>query len=218
MAWGCALVSLELHGVACRESFSISVNLSAQQGECVSIVGPNGAGKSTILHTIAGLIPLCEGELLLDGAVWDSPSAKKWIDAQDRPCSVVFQDLRLFPFLSAQRNVEYGLRARGVNRRDAEQQALDALAQLDAQHLGQRHVNELSGGEQQRVALARALVVKPRVLLLDEPFAAIDLSSRVAFRQLLSDVLRQSEVISFMVSHDPADAESMATQAVSLSA
>jgi molybdate transport system ATP-binding protein len=209
-------MSLELHGTACRESFSVAIDLSAQGGECVAIVGPNGAGKSTILHTIAGLLPLCDGELSLDGTVWDSPANKTWVETQARTCSVVFQDSRLFPFLSAQRNVEYGLRAKGVSRREAAQKALGALSQVDGDHLSKRDVNELSGGEQQRVALARALVMEPRVLLLDEPFAAIDVASRVAFRQLLTGVLSRSQMISLMVSHDSTDSDVLATQVVTL--
>lgn len=209
-------MSLAVRGTACRGDFSVDIEFTAQPGECVSIVGPNGSGKSTILHTIAGLLSLCAGSIAMDDDVWDSPSDNVWVDAAARSCSVVFQDVRLFPFLSAQRNVEFGLRAQGMSRSDASLRARDALALVGVQQHAQRRATELSGGEQQRVALARALVLQPRVLLLDEPFAAIDAPSRTAFRELLSQVVAQSQIISVMVSHDPIDAESLATQVVRL--
>ena len=118
--------------------------------------------------------------------------------------------------MSAQRNVEYGLRSQGIRRRDAAREAIDALKLVSADHLAHRDITELSGGEQQRVALARALVVRPRVLLLDEPFAAIDSSSRVIFRGLLQRVIAESQVIAVMVSHDSADADSLASHVVRL--
>lgn len=209
-------MSLEIRGVACREGFTVDVQFVAMPGEFVSIVGPNGAGKSTILHTIAGLLQLHSGSISVGEEVWDSRFDDKWVSPEHRSSSMVFQDIRLFPFLSAQRNVEYGLRSRGVSRHSAAQQASEALSMVDAEHLAKRDVTELSGGEQQRVALARALVVQPRVLLLDEPFAAIDAPSRTAFRDLVKRVVGESQMISVMVSHDVVDAESMATQVVYL--
>lgn len=210
-------MSLEVRGIVCRDSFNASVDFVAQPGECVAVVGPNGAGKSTLLHTIAGLISICEGIVSLNGVVWDSRSESVWVSPETRSCSLVFQDGRLFPFLSAQKNVEYGLRSQGIKRRDAAQAALDALKVVGADHLASRDVTELSGGEQQRVALARALVVQPDVLLLDEPFAAIDAASRSVFRDLLQQVITERQIIAVMVSHDSADAESLASQVVRLS-
>lgn len=209
-------MSLEVRGTVCRDGFETHVDLVAQPGECVAVVGPNGAGKSTLLHTIAGLNPLCEGVVSLDGVFWDSRHGNMWVPPETRSCSLVFQDGRLFPFMSAQRNVEYGLRSQGIRRRDAAREAIDALKLVSADHLAHRDITELSGGEQQRVALARALVVRPRVLLLDEPFAAIDSSSRVIFRGLLQRVIAESQVIAVMVSHDSADADSLASHVVRL--
>ena len=210
-------MSLEIQGVAGRHDFTVNVHFTAVPGEFVSIVGPNGAGKSTILQTIAGLLQLRSGVITIGQETWDSRDENIWVSPEHRSCSMVFQDIRLFPFLNAQRNVEYGLRSRGVSRHDAAQQATEALAIVDATHLARRDVTELSGGEQQRVALARALVVKPRVLLLDEPFAAIDAPSRAGFRDVVKRVVGESQMISVMVSHDVIDADTLATQVVHLS-
>ena len=211
-------MSLEVRGTICRDSFSTHVDFVAQHGECVGVVGQNGVGKSTLLHTIAGLLALCDGTISVDGEVWDSCVHERWRKPEERSCSLVFQDGRLFPFLSVQKNVEYGLKSRGIRREKAAESALEALTLVDADHLAKRSVTELSGGEQQRVALARALVVQPQVLLLDEPFAAIDASSRTSFRDLLLRVMEESQTIAVMVSHDPADTESVASHVVHLSA
>lgn len=210
-------MSLEVHGTVCRGSFSIPVDLVAQRGECVAVVGENGVGKSTLLHTIAGLLLLCSGTISVDEEVWDSRDQRQWREPEERSCSLVFQDGRLFPFMSVLRNVEYGLKSRGVRGDNAAQLARDALALVGADQLVTRKVTELSGGEKQRVALARALVVQPRVLLLDEPFAAIDSSSRAAFRDVLQRVIHESHTIAVMVSHDAADTEMLASHVVCLS-
>ena len=210
-------MSLEVRGTICRDSFSTRVDFIAHQGECVGVVGQNGVGKSTLLHTIAGLLPLCDGVISLNGETWDSHDKRLWLEPERRSCSLVFQDGRLFPFMTVQKNVEYGLKSQGLRRDEAVQQARDALTLVSASHLATRSVTELSGGEQQRVALARALVMQPQVLLLDEPFAAIDASSRTEFRDLLQRVITELQTIAVMVSHDSADTESLASQVVQLS-
>lgn len=210
-------MTLQVHGTVCRDNFQTHVDLVARPGECVAVIGSNGAGKSTLLHTIAGLLPLCDGVVSLNDVMWDSRADDSWVPPEARACSIVFQDGRLFPFLSVQRNVEYGLRSQGIKRHDAAKRARDALEIVSAGHLAKRDITELSGGEQQRVALARALAVRPQVLLLDEPFAAIDTSSRTAFREVLQRVITESHAIAVMVSHDSADADFLASHFVQLS-
>ena len=217
MARGSEAMSLKVRGTICRDSFSTRVDLIAYQGECVGVVGQNGVGKSTLLHTIAGLLPLCDGVISLNRETWDSHDQRLWLEPERRSCSLVFQDGRLFPFMTVQKNVEYGLKSQGLRRDEAAQRARDALTLVSASHLATRSVTELSGGEQQRVALARALVVQPQVLLLDEPFAAIDASSRTEFRDLLQRVITESQTIAVMVSHDSADTDTLASQVVRLS-
>lgn len=209
-------MSLELHGTVHRGDFQRHVDVSAHSGEVVAIVGANGSGKSTVIHTIAGLAALAEGSLVVNGAIWDVPAQNQWVAPEQRGCGVVFQDVRLFPHLTAVQNVMFGLRARGVNRSEARARSIDALTQVDAHAFAERTPSSLSGGERQRVALARALVMQPRVLLLDEPFSAVDEQSHADFLQLLPRVVRESDAIALMVTHDQGDVSAVSAQVIRL--
>ena len=209
-------MSLQLHGAVGRGAFHRDASLSVNDGDVLAITGPNGSGKSTILHTIAGLVSLLHGTLKCNDDIWDAPADQMFIQAEKRSCAVVFQDLRLFPHMNVISNVAYGLRAHGVNKQQAHAQSLEALSQVGLHGFEFRAPHELSGGEQQRVALARALVLKPRVMLLDEPFAAIDAGSRTALRQLMPEVLATFPGVTVLVSHDPADVESLANSHLAL--
>lgn len=202
---------LNLSGTIGREGFTREVDVSVARGETLAILGPNGAGKSTIIHTVAGLVPLLGGRLSVDAATWDEPATRHWIEPEDRGCAVVFQDLRLFPHMSALRNVEYGLRARGESRGDIARKSRVALDAVGASHLARRSPAELSGGERQRVALARAIVTRPQVLLLDEPLSAVDAGTKSNLRGLIPELLAELGAMTIMVTHDLDDARAMAT-------
>lgn len=201
-------MTLTVRGTVGRDStghgsFSRDVSLEVQAGEVVGLVGPNGSGKSTLLHTIAGLERMRSGSIVLDGAVLDDDST--FVEPGERRCVVVFQDLRLFPHMDVLANVAYGPRCHGAPRAEARARAIAALESVGAAALAARGPAGLSGGERQRVALARALVTNPRILLLDEPFAAVDADTRPALRALLRDVLAGSDAHTLVVSHDATD-------------
>jgi molybdate transport system ATP-binding protein len=209
-------MSLSVVGTVGKGTHSISVDLNVQAGEVVGIVGNNGVGKSTLVETIAGIVPLLSGSLSMNEAIWDNASQKVWVSPEKRQCAVVFQDLRLFPHMSVMQNVTFGLRARGVKKESARSIALEFLEKLGAGHLADRKTAQLSGGEGQRVALARALAGNPEVLLLDEPLSAIDADSREQLRLVLGNVLKGFPGVALLVSHDPADVESLASRSIRL--
>ena len=210
-------MSLELHGTVHRGEFQRRVDITARSGEVVAIVGANGSGKSTVIHTIAGLAALADGSLIVNDTPWDVPANNQWVSPEQRGCGVVFQDVRLFPHLNAVQNVMFGLRATGVSRSESRARALEVLTQVDAHEFAQRMPTSLSGGERQRVALARALVMRPQVLLLDEPFSAVDEQAHRDFRALIPQVVRETNAIALMVTHDEVDTDLVANHQVRLS-
>jgi molybdate transport system ATP-binding protein len=204
-------MSLVLQGQVGRGEFSREVDVAVERGEILAIVGANGSGKSTVLQTIAGIAALKSGRLSFDNVVWDEPITKTFSPAQVRHCGVVFQDLRLFPHLSLIANVAFGLRASGVSKQDAYTRATDELVVVGLDGLANRKPGQVSGGERQRAALARALVMRPQVLLLDEPFASVDVSSRQGLRDLLPALVQGYQGSVVLVSHDPEDVRALAT-------
>jgi molybdate transport system ATP-binding protein len=174
----------------------------------VALLGPNGAGKTTALRALAGLIPLDHGHITLDGRRLEK------VEPEHRRIGVVFQDYLLFPHLSAVDNVAFGPRCRGTAKAEARQQALAWLDRVGlAEHAGKRP-RELSGGQAQRVALARALVTDPRLLLLDEPLAALDARTRLDTRAHLRGHLAAHPGATVLVTHDPLDAMMLADRLV----
>ena len=201
-----------------RGSFELELELEAGAGEVLALVGPNGAGKSTVLAVLAGLLALQRGEVSLDGRVLERVSAGLRLPPQAREVGVVFQGLALFEHLSALDNVAYGLRARGRDKREAQAQARDWLERFEVAELAERRPAQLSGGQAQRVALARALIVAPRLLLLDEPFAALDADARSNARAVLGATLSTFEGISVLVTHDADEVVELADRVVELDA
>ena len=199
-------------------SLDLDVELRAEPGEVVALLGPNGAGKSTILRCLAGLEPIDSGRVSIDGAVVDDPAAGVLVEPEDRPIGFVFQDYVLFDHLTVVENVAYGMRARGVAKGEARRRAHEWLGRFDlATYAGQRP-RALSGGQAQRVALARALATNPRLLLLDEPLAALDVGTRGHVRRDLRQHLETFDGMRLVVTHDPVDAHALADRVVVLEA
>jgi molybdopterin-binding protein len=179
-----------------------------------ALLGPNGAGKTTVLRTLAGLVPLAEGQVVLDGHVLEDSARRIRVPAERRPVGMVFQDYLLFPHLSVVENIAFGLRARGVGRTPARRAAAEWLERLGLAVPANARPATLSGGQRQRVALARALAVDPRLLLLDEPLSALDASIRAEVRQDLRRRLRGFSGVSLLVTHDPLEAIALADRLI----
>ena len=194
----------------------LEVELAVETGELVVLLGPNGAGKTTLLRALAGLVALDRGRVVLDGAVLEDAAAGSWVPTEQRPIGFVFQDYLLFPHLSALENVAFGLRARGLGRTEARRRARAWLDRVGlAGHAGARP-RALSGGQAQRVALARAMVGEPRLLLLDEPLAALDAATRTEVRRDLRRHLASFGGTRLLVTHDPLEAMALADRLVVL--
>jgi molybdate transport system ATP-binding protein len=194
----------------------LSVRIEARDGETVAVLGPNGAGKSTLLRALAGIAPLEGGHIVVDGTTVDDPATDCYVVPEQRSVGVVFQDYLLFPHLSVLENVAFGLRSRGVPRNRARAQAREWLERLGIADRADARPATLSGGLQQRVALARALVTEPRLLLLDEPLAALDVGTRTDLRRELRTLLGSSPGARVLVTHDLLDAVALADRLVVL--
>jgi len=186
--------------------FSLDAAFTVAPGEVLALLGPNGSGKSTTLQALTGLLPLAAGRIVLDGTVLDDPAQRTRVAPEQRPIALMFQSYLLFPHLSALENVAFGLRARGTGKKTARQKAADALARVGLEDQAPKKPGAMSGGQQQRVAMARALVTDPKLLLLDEPLAALDVSTKSDVRRLLRATLRQSSAANILVTHDLLDA------------
>jgi len=209
-------VSLTAHVRVDLDGFTLDAAFSVDPGETVALVGPNGAGKTTLLRALAGLRPLTAGYIHLDGTVLDEPSTATYLPPEKRPVGVVFQDNLLFPHLDALENVAFGLRTRGHGRRNARRQAAEWLERVGLADRLAARPGELSGGQAQRVALARALAPDPALLLLDEPLAALDATTRNEVRGDLRRHLATFPGERLLVTHDPVDAAVLADRVVVL--
>jgi molybdate transport system ATP-binding protein len=194
--------------------FSLDTAFTVAPGEVLALLGPNGSGKSTTLQAMMGLLPLAGGRIVLDGTVLDDPAQRTRVAPEQRPIALMFQNYLLFPHLSALENVAFGLRARGTDKKIARQKASEALARVGLEDQAQKKPGAMSGGQQQRVAMARALVTDPKLLLLDEPLAALDVSTKTDVRRLLRATLRQSSAANILVTHDLLDAVALGDRMV----
>ena len=197
-------------------TLDLDVAVDAAPGEIVAVLGPNGAGKTTFLRAVAGLVALDRGRVDLDDVVLEDASRGFRVPPERRPIGVVFQDYLLFPHLTALENVAFGLRARGTSGPEARARAASWLDRLGLGEYGESKPRALSGGQAQRVALARALAIDPRVLLLDEPLAALDASARGSVRRDLRRHLGSFAGIRIVVTHDPLEAVALADRLVIL--
>jgi ABC-type Fe3+/spermidine/putrescine transport system ATPase subunit len=198
-----AEIDVELRRITKRFEDVVAVDaldLTVYRGEFLSLLGPSGCGKTTTLRLIAGFERPDEGELLIGGAnVAKLPPYR-------RDVNTVFQSYALFPHLNVIQNVAYGLRQRGLRKAVRESQAREILKLVRLPQVAERKPRQLSGGQQQRVALARALVMKPRVLLLDEPLGALDLKVRKELQLELKQIQREVGITFVYVTHDQEEA------------
>lgn len=198
---------LDMDGVRVRYGQTIAVKdvtLSVAPGELLALLGPSGCGKTTLLRTVAGFIKAEAGRVLVDGRAIDGQPPGK------RGVGIVFQSYALFPHMSAAENIAYGLEARRLPKAEITRKVEAALAAVRMEGFGDRRPRALSGGQQQRIALARALAIEPAILLLDEPFAALDRSLRLDLQLEIKRIQRRFNVTAVLVTHDQDEAMSMA--------
>ena len=180
------------------------VTIDVKGGELVALLGPSGCGKTTLLRAIGGFINQTEGHIVVGGEAIDHLPPNK------RSVGIVFQNYALFPHMTAAENVSYGLEARRMPRAEVKARVDEMLTLVKLGHLAARYPRELSGGQQQRIALARALAVKPSILLLDEPFAALDKNLRLDMQIEIKQIQRLAGTTTLIVTHDQEEALSMA--------
>jgi molybdate transport system ATP-binding protein len=207
---------LQVHIGISFPTLTVDVELVADRREILGLAGANGAGKTSVLRAIAGLQPIDRGAITINGVLVDDAARNQFVASRDRRVGVVFQDYRLFPNLSTLENIAFGLRAQGKKRAEARRVASEWIERFGLSDHAHHKPHALSGGQSQRVALARALATEPDVLLLDEPLAAIDRSSRDEFRELLGTYLQTFDGVTVVVSHDPEDLDRLATRTIQL--
>ena len=179
------------------------VSLEIQSGEFLTLLGPSGCGKTTLLNLIAGFTDADGGEIYIEGRPVTT------LPPHLREIGIVFQSYALFPHMTVERNIAYGLRTRGVSSREIDERVKEVTALVHLEGLADRKPKQLSGGQQQRVALARALVIRPKVLLLDEPFSALDKGLRGSMQVEVREIQRRLGVTTVFVTHDQSEALAM---------
>jgi len=184
--------------------FDIDISFSCPNGSLLALIGPSGAGKTTIVRSIAGLERPDSGFIACNGVVWSDTGKGIWLPPQKRKLGYVFQEYSLFPHLSVEKNVAFAADDKG------EVEELMEMRRIG--HLRWRKPHQISGGERQRVALAQALARKPRVLLLDEPFSALDVATRQRLREELKSLKSRLSVPVIMVTHDINEARFLADE------
>jgi len=203
---GGADIAVELDGVTKRFGKTTAlddVSLLVRRGELMTLLGPSGCGKTTLLNLVGGFLMPDSGEIAIDGQpITDVPAYRREI-------GIMFQNYALFPHMNVAANVGYGLRMRRVAKGEIARRVADALALIKLAGLEDRKPRQLSGGQQQRVALARALVIRPKVLLLDEPFSALDRNLRASMQVELKEIQRKLGVTTIFVTHDQSEALSL---------
>ena len=190
----------------------LDVALALPPGELLAVTGPSGAGKTTLLRLLAGLDRPAAGFVRFGGQTWSDAAARQWLPPRHRPLGFVFQDYALFPHMTVRENLAFA----AEGQPDKSQLVSNLLEMLEVAELAARRPAQLSGGQQQRVALARALAARPRLLLLDEPLAALDLPTRQRLRTALAEVHQRFELTTILVSHDPAEIAQLAHRVLTL--
>ena len=188
-----------------------SVDLNVPSGAFATVLGPSGSGKTTLLRCIAGFEAPDAGIITLADRTLNSPNTAP-VAPHDRGIGIVPQEGALFPHLTIARNIAFGIS--GQPRKQRRERVAELLELIGLEHVGDRHPHQLSGGQQQRVALARALAPEPRLILLDEPFSALDAQLRIELREEVRDLLRQVNTTALLVTHDQAEAMTLADRIV----
>ena len=185
-----------------------NLDLTIKRGTMVTLLGPSGCGKTTILRLVAGLESPTSGQIFIDGEDVTKSSI------QNRDICIVFQSYALFPHMSIGDNVGYGLRMQNVNPEERKQRVKEALELVDLAGFEDRYVDQISGGQQQRVALARALVLKPKVLLFDEPLSNLDANLRRSMREKIRELQQSLGITSLYVTHDQTEAFAVSDEVI----
>lgn len=189
--------------------FDLDVSFQVDVGQILVLWGPSGAGKTTILECLAGLCTPGSGQIRLDGHTLFSSHQNINLPSRQRGIGYLFQNYALFPHMTVEDNVRFGLQAQRISPSKQKVVYQDLMDSFGVGHLLKRYPSQLSGGEQQRVALVRALVVNPRLLLLDEPFSALDRETKLALRQRLISLHQQWKIPMILVTHDQEDAQEL---------
>ena len=185
-----------------------NLDLTIKRGTMVTLLGPSGCGKTTILRLVAGLENPTSGQIFIDGEDVTKSSI------QNRDICIVFQSYALFPHMSIGDNVGYGLRMQNVSKEERKQRVKEALELVDLAGFEDRYVDQISGGQQQRVALARALILKPKVLLFDEPLSNLDANLRRAMREKIRELQQSLGITSLYVTHDQTEAFAVSDEVI----
>jgi len=176
------------------------VNLDIKEGEFVSVLGPSGCGKTTLLRIIAGFLHESEGSIDIRG------ESMKGISPEDRPVNIVFQSLALFPMMNVYENVAFGLKRKKLDKQEIEKRVTEMLERVGLNGFEKKKISELSGGQKQRVAIARSLVMKPSILLLDEPLSALDRKLREHMKVELKELQKEIGTTFIYITHDQSEA------------
>ncbi|RQW61104.1 ABC transporter ATP-binding protein [Vibrio viridaestus] len=187
------------------------LDLTVKDGEFMCLLGPSGCGKTTILRMIAGIEHTSGGSISIDGEIMDSVKDSCFVPPEKRGIGLVFQSYALWPHMTVEENVEFGLKLKKVPRQERKQRCMDVMEKLRIENYADRYPSQLSGGQQQRVALARMLVVNPGVLLLDEPLSNLDAALRLEMRAELRRIHQTFGTTIIFVSHDQWEAMTLAT-------
>lgn len=194
---------LELRGISKYFGDFIAskdVNMLVEEGEFISVLGPSGCGKTTLLRMIAGFMEESEGDILIKG------KSMKGVSPEKRPVNIVFQSLALFPMMNVYENVVFGLKRKKIGKEEARELALDMLHRVGLDGFEKKKISELSGGQKQRVAIARSLVMKPSILLLDEPLSALDRKLREHMKVELKELQKEIGTTFIYITHDQSEA------------